>query len=278
MKSSKGMKIVAMLLSAASLTSCGAQRYAVDPSGRLTDSTYSYRNDVKELDFIFGSYRTQYGFVDVDRHARRILRKMEVDPARDTILFSGSQFFCIDRRSEPSYLRERKDHPLSLDDRRNYVSLPVLDMRDLHRSGLASEEAFRFTEDRVRNDLPRSVRELLRSTHMTRKTKVFPRRKTVLTEYRIPWRDRHISMIFVEREYNGKDELHSWKGGGAFRNPAAPDNLGFRGAGWQFDFDLRMTRENAMRLLCPGGSDRTETAEKADPTRPHAEKTEVPSL
>ena len=207
-KSSKGMKTVAMRLSAASLTSCGARRYAVDPSGRLTGSTCSYRNDAEGLDFRFGSCRTQYGFMPVDRHARRILRKTEVDPARDTILFSGCRFFCIGRRSEPSCLREKKDCPLSPFGRRNRVSLPVPEMRDLHRSGLASEEAFLRKEDRGWNDLPRSVRELLRSTHMPRKTEVFPRRKAVQTEYRIPWRDRRISMIFVGREYNGKDGLH----------------------------------------------------------------------
>lgn len=60
-------------------------------------------------------------------------------------------------------------------------------------------------------------------------------------------------MIYVLKMWNGKDwdEFQTWKGGGHLSDPSAPDNMMSYWRRPQSDFDLRLTRENGMRMKLP---------------------------
>ena len=240
-------------LCAGSFVSCGVQRYRVDSASRVVDTAGTFRNDRLGLSFYFGSFYTQHGSCPLDRAAARMLAACEIDPKTDTVLFGGGMMFCVLRYSRPSYLNETKKHPLSWEHHRNCSVYPLLDTVQNRPSGFVAEQKCLFSNENLRKYCTPEEIELLTTSSFTRKVKVCKRAKTVLIEDLIPWKGHAVSMIYVLKMWNGKDwdEFQTWKGGGHLSDPSAPDNMMSDWRRPQSDFDLRLTRENGMRMKLP---------------------------
>ena len=198
-------------------SSCHVTQYALAPHGRLIDSLSAYRNDSLGVCFYFDGYRTQYGFIPLDRYANK----------------------------PPSYL---KTAALPEDDRA-YQEYPLLDDADYFtlRKYLGERGLLLKLKDLKQLYPPEQI-DSLRRTKFIRKVQTFPRQKLLIVEDLLPYRGHYISMIYVTKRYKSPHKLHSWRGGSVFYDPTTPDRLMSRSEDCYYDFDLRMTRENGRRL------------------------------
>lgn len=242
--------VFCVLLGAGCFVSCAVQRYRLDPAGRVVDTAGTFLNDRLGLSFYFGHFYTQHGNCPLDRSAARMLADCGIDPKTDTILFGGGAMFCVNRYSRPSYLDETKEHPLSWEHHRNYLRYTLLDTVHNRRTGYIEEEGCLFSNENLRKYCNSGQMELLETTTFTRKVKVCRRTRTVLIEDLLPYKDHYISMIYVYKMWNGKndDKFHTWKGGSRIWDMSAPDNMIGYWSRPQSNFELRLSRENGMRL------------------------------
>lgn len=226
--------------------SCSVKKYAVSPNGRLIDSIYTYRNDSLGICFYFGSFRTQYGFIPLDKYASKLLSYSEINPKSDTILFAGTGFFCINRHSTPSYLKTS-----SLpEEKRAYREYPLIDDSDnITFKRYVGERGLLLKMDDLKRLYTTEQIDSLRKVCFIRKVRVFQNQQLVIIEDLLPYQDHYISMIYIIKECKEISKLHSWKGGSVFYDPTSPDRLMSRSKGWYYDFDLIVTRENGRRLV-----------------------------
>jgi hypothetical protein len=235
--------IVALFFLASALggSSCATQ-YTVSTAGRLSADSVFYRNDSLKTKFYFGHYNAQYGFTPIDRYARRILSYCEIDSNSDVILFSGHGLFCIERYSVPSYLLS--------DEELSYQEFSLLEEKENDRTAYIGDVFYRF-QNRSLGKYPEEIVNVFKETKITRNVQVFRGKRMVITEDLIPYKGHYISMIYITKEFRRGtpiDKLHTWAGGNVFYDPTAPNQMLNRQKGWIYDRNLRMTRENGMRL------------------------------
>lgn len=221
-----------------------AVQHRIDCNGVVQDDQRTYLNDSMGIDLLLGHYHAQYGFIPIDREASRLLSYCEIDPGKDIILFAGTGFFCVERYSVPSYLNEEWDeHELP------YQKIFLLDEADNYWANYEEERHFLFQNPTLFRNFPRETIDSLKKIVITRNVRAWPRKEMTITEDLIPYKDHYISMIYIDRRYNRRFDYHSWRGGNTFYDPTSPNRMRIRQAGWKYDFDLRLTRENGMRLI-----------------------------
>ena len=181
----------------------------------------------------------------IQRISQSLVRNIDMNDTQKT--FWSSEYLI------EKYLSLPKKHPLSWEHHRNCSVYPLLDTVQNRPSGFVAEQKCLFSNENLRKYCTPEEIELLTTSSFTRKVKVCKRAKTVLIEDLIPWKGCAVSMIYVLKMWNGKDwdEFQTWKGGGHLSDPSAPDNMMSYWRRPQSDFDLRLTRENGMRMKLP---------------------------
>lgn len=223
--------------------SCASKQYIINTDGYIVDSVSTYRNDSKEFCFYFDHYHTQKGYLPLTKGVRKILSNCEFNAKSDTVLFIGVNLICVERYSVPSYLKTQKD------DKRKYQLCPLLEIKDNDPFGPVSEAGFHCMNHHL-NKLPnaKDVKKLLSSSSFIRNVRIYKYKKSVVIEDLIPFENHHIAMVYLRKKRTGKKHS-SWEYGSLEEDPTEPYNLLNRETiRWKYDFDLRLTRENGMRL------------------------------